>query len=91
MGIVPLVSHLALDMPMTIKVLYALQVYAIGRDALDCPFTTVHQWFAEDAAHMHMNLEAFADVVLHDAAQDIKLGHSYGMFDAIVAEYYNIY
>lgn len=39
---------------------------------------------------MQLSPEDFANVVLHDAAQDIKLGHSYGKYDECIARYYNI-
>lgn len=71
-------------------VLLALVVYAIARDALDTPFTACYSNYCSDAAHMQLSPESFADVVLHDAAQDIKLGHSYGQYDQCIARYYNI-
>lgn len=76
---------------MDIKVLYALIVLAIGRDAIDMQFSTVFDWFCKGANEMNMSLESFADVVLHDAAQDIKLGQSYGQYDEVIAQYYNIH
>lgn len=75
---------------MLVSTLHALMVYAINRDALDEPFTRVLNQFKSDADHMHMSIDDFAFVVLHDAAQDIKLGHSYGSYNHIIAMYYNI-
>lgn len=72
------------------ELFYAIQIYAIARGAIDMEFSTVFKFYSEDASKMKRTLEEFAHVVLHDAAQDIKLGHSYGMFDEIVAQYYNI-
>lgn len=65
-------------------------VYAINRDALDEPFTRVLNQFKADADHMHMSIDSFAFVVLHDAAQDIKMGISYGSYAPIIAMYYSI-
>lgn len=75
---------------MTRTVLLALMVYAIDRDALDSTFTDFYSHYCSDAAHMQLSPEDFANVVLHDAAQDIKLGHSYGKYDKYIAHYYNI-
>ena len=75
---------------MTRTVLLALMVYAIGRDALDSTFAACYSSYCSDAAHMQLSPEDFANVVLHDAAQDIKLGHSYGKYDKYIARYYNI-
>ena len=75
---------------MTRTVLLALMVYATGRDALDSTFTACYSSYCSDAAHMQLSPEDFANVVLHDAAQDIKLGHSYGKYDKYIARYYNI-
>lgn len=65
-------------------------VYAIDRDALDSTFTDFYSHYCSDAAHMQLSPEDFANVVLHDAAQDIKLGHSYGKYDKYIARYYSI-
>ena len=65
-------------------------VYAIDRDALDSTFTDFYSHYCSDAAHMQLSPEDFANVVLHDAAQDIKLGHSYGKYDKYIARHYNI-
>lgn len=75
---------------MTRTVLLALMVYAINRDALDSTFTDCYSYYCSDAAYMQLSPEDYADVVLHGAAQGIKLGYSYGKYDKYIARYYNI-
>ena len=73
------------------KEFIALMAFAIGRDLIDWKVTDViyvFNYFLADAMyHMGRAKDEIIDMVLWDAKQDIKLGHSYGKYDKQIMKY----
>lgn len=69
---------------MNYKAFVALMVFAISRDMLNMPVTKVIDSFKGFTNQMMQNSANYdadraVDILIWDAQQDIKLGHSYGV------------
>lgn len=70
---------------MNYKALVALMVFAISRDMLDVPVERVISLFKEFASQM--GIDRTVDIIIWDAQQDIKLGHSYGKYNESIMKF----
>lgn len=73
------------------KVLDAFMVFCISRDLLDHPFVESFELFKRYVnRHFEGDSELASIILLMDAAHDIRLGISYGIYDEEIAKYYRI-
>lgn len=74
---------------MNYKAFVALMVFAISRDMLNMPVTKVIDLFKDFTNQLmqspaNYDVDRTVDILIWDAQQDIKLGHSYGVYDKAI-------
>lgn len=73
------------------QILDAFMIFSISRDLLDNCFTDSFGMFRKYVnRYFDGDMEFAASIILMDAAHDIRLGISYGIYDKEVAKYYRI-
>lgn len=73
------------------QILDAFMVFCISRDLLNNCFIDSFELFRRYVnRHFEGDFELAAIIILMDAAHDIRLGISYGIYDKEVAKYYRI-
>lgn len=71
------------------QILDAFMVFCISHDLLDSDFISAFELFKSFVKkHFEGSMEFASAIILEDAAHDIRLGISYGIYNEEISKYY---